>query len=203
MSKLLSTTEMVMNMDYHNTPYSFFGLFQEAWKSVEHQVIKLETKQSYVEKDNASWSKILERKYNEAISLLYKERIVDVDLYFSLLDKNIDFIRCRPIILPITEYLKWEIHCYKFNSIFKEKIYFLFRDSETAIFDEIANHDFMVFDRKIAFIHDYNNDGEILGGWSTTDVTLINNLIMIFSLIKSSSNNYDYFIKRNHINIEF
>lgn len=105
-------------------------------------------------------------------------------------EKKVDFIRCRPVVLPISEYLKWEIECYKLNEQRGERIYFAERND---LFDRYAMHDFMVFDRFGAMVHDYDEFGEIKGGWAVRDIELVDDLIMLFSVIKGSSVNYTMF----------
>jgi len=186
-------------MDYFDSPCLFFSEFIEAWKNVKFQVLKLETKQVYAEHGNKSWEEMIKGNVEKAKDLLPVDRACDVNLYLSLISRQVDFIRCRPIVFPLTKYLQWEVDCYNFNAQFKEQIYFLHREQEENIFNELALHDFMVFDKSVAFIHNYNDNGEITGGWKTRKSEFIENLMFIFGLIKSSSQKYDYFLKANNL----
>lgn len=184
MYKLVSTSEVIANSLYCSTPTKFFANFSDAWNITQGQVLKLETRQIYKEPGNPSYDAMDKGNFSEALQLLPKVRSEDISLYQSLSNKNVDFIRCRPIIKPITRYIQWELECYKFNSIYGERIYFL---DQSPIFDELALHDFMTFDRKIAFVHDYDEFGEIKGGWIINETWKINALICLFSIIKADA----------------
>jgi len=199
MSNLLSTKELSKHMEYFDTPCLFFSEFKNAWNNVQFQVLKLETRQNYTERGSKSLEEMIKGNIENAVNLLPMERACDVNLYMSLKNKNVDFIRCRPVVLPLTDYLKWEIQGYHFNAQFNEQIYFLHRNQEKIIFDKLALHDFMIFDKDVAFIHNYDDNGEILGGWKTINSDYIKNLIYIFGLIKSVSQKYDYFLKINNL----
>lgn len=194
MKNIMSTQQITQLSDYKDSPSGFFKHFCEFWDQVKGQVLKLETRQVYREPGNPSYEELEKSNFNKAIELLPEARKVDIDLYQQLADRKVDFIRCRPVEFPISEYLKWELECYRFNSAHGEKIYFTDR---TKIFDEYANHDFMVFDRKVAVIHNYDQAGEIQGGWIVTNEDQIENLIMLFSIIKASSINYLMYIKKH------
>jgi len=198
MNKLLPTSELIKEMEYFDTPSLFFGEFTTAWKNVKNQVLKLETRQTYFE-NGKSWEALIKGDPEKSLELLAEERSIDINLYLNLMEKCVEFIRCRPIQLPLSEYIKWEFKSYKINAVFNEKIFFLFREDEEQIFNELALHDFMIFDKEIAFIHDYDVNGEIKGGWKTTDNQKINNLLFLYSLIKSSAHDFKNFIKINKL----
>lgn len=200
LNNLLSTEEIGKKSQYFTSPEDFYTNFPSAWKTVGSQVLKLETRQFYYDPNWVEANKSLELynqgKVEEAIKLLYYFRSSDVELYQSLRERKIDFIRCRPVEFPIIEYLKWEIECYHFNSFYCEKIYFSKKSDLEDIFNNVAKHDFMVFDRKTALIHDYNNYGEIQGGWLVVDPIHIDSLIMLYSIIRASSLEYSVFLKK-------
>lgn len=200
LNNILSTKEIGKNSQYFSTPSEFYTNFPSAWNTVKSQVLKLETRQSYYD---ASWkeaNRSLELynqgKFEEAIKLLYYFRSSDVELYQSLKKRKIDFIRCRPVEFPIIDYLKWEIECYHFNAFYCEQIYFSKRNDLADLFDNIAQHDYMVFDRQKAIIHNYNDFGELQGGWLVLDPKYIDNLIMLYSIIRASSLEYSIFLEK-------
>jgi len=180
-------------MVYFDTPGSFFAGFQEAFQTVRSQILKLETKQIYDESGNESfdlWQKGEERL---AIELLPKVKLGEIPLYQDQARRGIEFVRCRPIIFPLSNYLRWEIHCYDFNSSQGEKIFFLDNNRNLELL-EYATHDFMVFDSLIAFVHDYDQNGLIHGGWISKDERIINDLTSLYALIRARSINYKAFL---------
>jgi hypothetical protein len=175
---------------YLSTPSEFFSAFDEPWERVEGQILKLETRQHYREVGNPGYEALQSGDLTKAVRLIPDIRQDDLDLYRSLLEKKVDFIRCRPIIKPLSTYLQWELECYKWNEAHGERIYLLDRSS---IFDNYALHDFMVFDRFVAFIHDYGAEGEIRGGWVVNEEHDVDALIKLFSIVKASSVYYTKF----------
>ncbi len=174
---------------------SFFGRFAPAWSSVSREVLKLETRQEYREPGNPSWEKFAEGDFDEALRLLPQTRSVDVPLYDSLSARGVRFTRCRPVSFPITPYLRWEIACYDFNSKHGESILFVAIEDVAALMSDYLHHDFMVFDDTIAFVHDYDQDGEIRGGWETTDRTSIVELTELFTKFREHSRPYKEFLQ--------
>ncbi len=187
MHSLTSTITITTQSPYQPGAAQFFSFFSDAWSDVRGQILKLETRQTYCEPGNPSYEALERGDFDKALELLPQARSEDVALYASLTRRRIDFIRCRPIITPITEYLRWELECYKFNADHGERIYFLDRSD---LFDEYALHDFMVFDRHVAFIHDYSTRGELRGGWIVKDTAHIDSLLALFSVIKAASVHY-------------
>lgn len=182
--KLTSTLAITVDSTYYSGAAQFFAAFHDVWGVTKGQILKLETRQCYREPGNPSYEALEEGDFHKALQLVPKARSEDIALYQSLSERNVDFIRCRPIVKPLTEYLRWELECYRFNAKHGERIYFLDRSN---IFDEVALHDFMVFDRRIAFVHDYDETGEIRGGWVINEGSKIDSLIMLFSIIKADA----------------
>jgi hypothetical protein len=187
MLNLVPTDKLVENLTYYGNSSDFFSNFPNAWKKVEKQVLKLETRQVYREPGNISFDSLEKGDFDEAVKLISEARKGDVELYQSLASRHILLERCRPIEIPLSDYLKWEVECYKFNSKHGENIYV---SKKNELYEQYAMHDFMVFDDKIAFIHDYDDKGEIRGGWMTTDKNIIANLTNLFLLIKERSTEY-------------
>jgi hypothetical protein len=191
-----STSTIASDYGYIDDASTFFSEFSESWKSVKSQVLKLEQRQTYVERGNVSLELFLEGKVGESIALIPEIRSGDLDLYKNLQSRKVDFFRCRPVQLPLSEYLKWEFECYHFNIKYGEKIYCLDWNVFQNHFDEIIQHDFMVFDHSLAFIHDYDDRGEIQGGWVISKPAHITNLIAVYSLVKAMSLNFEIYMKK-------
>lgn len=191
MNKIVSTSSIITDAEYYSNVSDFFKAFDDPWAKVRGQILKLETKQTYKEPGNASYEALVRGDFELALKLLPKVRTEDDELYQTLAEKKVDFIRCRPVVRPISNYLKWEIECYKLNELQGERIYFT---EQSEIFDRYALHDFMVFDRFGVMVHDYDETGEIQGGWAIRDSALIDALIMLFSIIKASSVYYSEYL---------
>ena len=185
MSNLTSTTEIVRNARRLDSAKDFFALFPAAWREVKGEVRKLETRQEYQEPGNPSWELLKKGDFDGAMKALPATREEDVPLYRSLDERGVRFLRLRPVALPLTDYLRWEIGAYDFNSKHGELIYFVEWDATADLFERYARHDFMTFDDDLALVHDYNENGLIQGGWevnSTADVTALGALYQdIFS----------------------
>ncbi|GAA5578332.1 hypothetical protein JFY64_02485 [Porphyromonas gingivalis] len=182
-----STSEIIKGYSYIASPDLFFENFQKAWKNLRSTVLKLETRQVYSEEGNESYRTLMTKGIEKAIELIPSSRSSDIELYTKLRKENIDFIRCRPIQLPLSKYLAWELECYVFNASHGEKIYCLDYGTNRDIFIQQAQHDFMVFDNTLAFIHDYDLDGRIQGGWKIDQMRDIICLQEIFYSIKQKS----------------
>lgn len=194
MDNLISTQQIASQSDYISGAGNFFSNFREAWNTVSSQVLKLETRQSYLEPGNPSFELLTQNKIEEAIQLIPEVRKIDIPLYDKLNSKHVDFVRCRPVVFPMSNYLKWEFACYKFNAEHGEKIFCVERDKLLTIFETKALHDFMVFDLSKAFIHNYDIDGKIEGGWIVSNREYISSLVQLYSLIRASSMHFSFFV---------
>ncbi len=193
-SNLTSTKNISTMAEYFDTPSSFFENFSSAWESVSCQVLKIESRQTYIEPGNKSYEQMKSGNMDAAIAMIPIVRSSDHELYSNLKDRGVDFVRCRPLTLPLSEYMKWEIECYKYNIRYGERIFITDKKEFQGLFSNLVLHDFMVFDRNIAFIHDYNFLGEIQGGWLIQNQSHIDQLICLFGLIKSVSMEFNYYI---------
>jgi hypothetical protein len=193
MKKLISTIEITSAAKYINTPDTFFKLFKKEWQNVKSQVMKLETRQVYDETGNESFDNWMDGNPKSALKLIYTVRNDDVSLYNELKSKKIKFIRCRPVKLPLSNYLLWELECYKFNTLFGENILFL-EEEHFLKYAHLANHDFIVFDKSHAFIHNYDKNGKIRGGWEIKDQKDVLSLIALYSKIEELSMDFSLFL---------
>lgn len=56
------------------------------------------------------------------------------------------------------------------------------------------HHDFVVFDRAMALIHDYDPSGELVGGWRTSDPVHVDALVNMFRELRARSIPYKRFL---------
>lgn len=190
MNTLSSTSNIVENITYFKTPTSFFANFPMAFDLTRSQILKIETRQSYIENENKSYQEMRKGSFERSLELLEASRKDDKDIYDSLKSRGIDFIRCRPIKYPLSDYIKWELHVYDYNSIYGERIFCCNYEVVKEILKNNILHDFMVFDSRLALIHNYDSDGEIRGGWITYNIDHIIELQKMFIFFKSLCNPY-------------
>jgi hypothetical protein len=174
---------------------AFFSNFQNAWDATRCQVLKLETRQSYQEPGNHSLEAYLKGDQAESERLLVDGLEVDNPLYTSLREHQVDFIRCRPLVFPLSAYMQWEMKTYVYTAAQGVRIGCCNREQLSDFFDSIATHDFMVFDARFGFVHDYDKSGLIRGGWVTDDVSAIVELQKIFIFIKSHCRPFELFVR--------
>ena len=197
MPELASTNDVAQAGERLASAEAFFALFPAAWDAVAREVLKLETRQEYREPGNASWEMLEAGDPEEASRLLPDSRAVDVPLYEALRRRGVDFVRCRPVAFPLTAYLQWELGCYEFNARHGEQILFVASDDVHELLENRGRHDFIVFDDTIAFVHDYDETGEIRGGWAIRDREGIIALRDLFHAFRDRCEDYKIFLKKN------
>lgn len=190
-SNLVSTSSIVSGATYASGAGAFFSQFGAAWNEVRSQVLKLETRQTYRQDGNPSYDAFIAGDMKRAIELIAESVAGDRELYASLRQRRVDFIRCRPVALPMSPYLKWEMKHYEANAGEGERIFCCDIAANESMFSQYALHDFMVFDDVLAFIHDYDESGEIRGGWKTTNADHISELQRLFCWIRGRSVPFD------------
>lgn len=163
--------------------------------------MKLETRQAYREPGNPSWDALDASDFERALKLLPDARAEDVDLYRNLAQRDVSFIRLRPVVFPLSAYLKWELHCYVFNAAQGEQIYFVEYEKHRALFENNLRHDFMLFDDLLGLIHDYDADGLIRGGWETTSPPDIAALTALFEQLLHSAEPFMEFLTRRGVQL--
>lgn len=183
MHELISTSRLIAEGQRLEGGQKFFARFPSGWAAVRREVLKLETRQEYREPGNHSWELLESGDEVGAIKALRAAREVDSPLYASLAQRGVKFIRCRPVRFPLTKYLGWELQCYAVNVEKGELVYLLREAQAEELFQSIALHDFVIFDDCLAFVHDYDERGEIVGGWEVTSSEAVAGLRRIFSVI--------------------
>lgn len=182
---LTATTTIANDATYIAGGGAFFQKFGSAFDLTRCQILKLETRQIYEEPENESFVAMRGGDWELSMSLLAKSRSDDLPLYESLVERGIDFIRCRPIKFPLSDYLRWEMEVLKFNAEHCERVFCCNLDALDFIFLNFARHDFMTFDARVGFIHDYDSAGLIQGGWMVDNQDHILELQKLFVFIKS------------------
>lgn len=179
-----TTTQTIANDygTYHNSPQAFFNSFSHAWNEVRFTIFKIETRQEYREPENQSYQAWMNQEYEKSRLLLAESRACDIELYSSLAKRSVDFIRCRPLVLPPSPYLQWELEIYAINAAYGEHIYVT---QDLTLFQTITLNDFIVFDQNFACIHNYNQLGELQGGWTINSPTNTMELANIAREIKA------------------
>lgn len=183
--------------EYFDDPSSFFANFSSAWDAAVTTVRKLETRQTYREPGNPSWERLVAGDFDKALRLLPEVRQEDVELYESLQKRGIHFLRCRPIVFPLSVYLKWELGCYDFNAAHGEDIRAVEANDVPASLSGALTHDFMTFDTEMAVIHDYDSDGEIQGGWVVRDSVDITTMVRLFDDFARLCIPYEQLLRQN------
>ncbi|WP_298296711.1 DUF6879 family protein [uncultured Litoreibacter sp.] len=184
----VSTTELAGSGERFATAAEFFEKMGGAWSSVRSQVLKMETRQKYVEAESPSWvAWMVENNWAKSMELLEGSREEDVPLYDELKKRGVDFVRCRPVNYPLSPYMKWEFEVFKFNQRHGERIFIANSVAVPSFTADVAQHDFMVFDATVACIHNYDEEGLIVGGWWLKDQRAILELMKIHTYLKSNS----------------
>ena len=148
-------------------------IFRDFYSRIENRVFKLERIQSYTEPDNSSYEQFKKGNWDAAIDLIPEIRMRDANLYMSLFQRNIHWVRVRAIELPPSSYLKWEFKTYNETARYGEKILVcnLMHDRSREMLWNTS--DFMLFDHLGVLIHDYDANGLLTGAWLVEDADLI------------------------------
>ena len=184
---LKSTTQIVKSGKYFASQEAFFSNFGTAFEAARSTVLKLETRSFYNESGNPSFDAMMSGDFEGASSLIPETKLEDKQDYDQLAARYVEFIRCRPITMPLNDYLKWEFLNYDINISYGERIFIINSLGAGDIFDTLALHDFMVFDARFGFVHDYDEAGKLIGGWSIENPEDICALIALHSYIRSNS----------------
>ena len=138
----------------------------------------------------------MEGDLKAAIGKIPASRAVDLPLYNDLCKRRVEFARCRPIVFPRSKYIDWELNVYDYNSQHGERIYCFNFETLSIFVSDFLHHDFMIFDSRLAFIHDYSAEGDIMGGWMVSDPDSIKNLLALFSFAKANSQHFSFFLNQ-------
>ena len=152
---------------------AFIEQHQNLCDTVGNRIIKLERLQSYQEPKNASFEAFVGGDYQRSINLIPQMRAEEAESYTRLFRRGVQFIRIRAVELPLSEYLKWELQTYAVSARYGETI--LLGDITNEPIDGALNQasDFILYDDRHVFVHDYSSEGLLSGGWLIEDVDYI------------------------------
>jgi uncharacterized protein DUF6879 len=145
----------------------FSAEFSQAWSALSFRFLKLECRQSYREiETNESQAAYESGDIERARNLLTCEAEADRPLYDDIAKKGIDYARVRLIQEPLSAYLQYELISYRIRHTMGENIEVVRLPAEVTV-PNGDYFDFLLFDRRLALIHDYGNVGAQSGGWLT------------------------------------
>ena len=193
MINLPRTEKLIDGEEYFDSSSLFFSHFGGAFSATRCQILKVETRQSYQEPGSPTFDALASGDWDKSMSLLEESRSVDLELYQSLRQRGVDFIRCRPISFPMSDYMRWEMEVYRYNSEHCERIFCCNYDAVDTLFERHIQHDFMVFDSRIAFVHNYNEEGLNVGGWKIENQDKIIQLQSLFIFLKAQCQPFEMF----------
>ncbi|WP_216214886.1 DUF6879 family protein [Amycolatopsis aidingensis] len=87
--------------------HDFFPRF---WRITEHDFWKLERRQSFQEKQNASWEAFARGEWDEAMRRLEERSANLKDYYAKVARHGFTTYRVRVVEEPLTPYLQWQLH---------------------------------------------------------------------------------------------
>ena len=157
------------------------------FNAAQGQILKVETLQHYDEGQNQSFQAFLSGEKDKARSLLWAAKSEDRALYSDISSRCVEFLRCRPVVFPMSDYMRWEIENYKVVEELGERVYLCNHISVSELMNSIIQNDFMAFDLRAAFIHDYDKAGRLVGGWEVSVSEDILNLHALFFSLKTMS----------------
>lgn len=154
------------------TPEGFRAAFRGYWSDESlKSVFKLERRQLYQEPDNPSYVAFASNDWERAMALL-PEVAHEEGLRLPIPPWR-HFVRTRALVNPLSDYLRWETRLYDFNALYGEHIVIVDLSDERR--DTVLWHadDFVLFEDRVAFIHDYDSAGVLRGAWQVHDASLL------------------------------
>lgn len=179
--------EIVGRGTYVESSEKFLAAFSGEWKRCRCQLLKFESNGQFCFVDNSSWRAMADGDFDRAIKLIPEARLVDRDIYEDFRDRGVDIIRCRPIEMPLSQYVKWEVQNYFVNMDYGERVFVCNYVAVKEFADRHANRDFIVFDARLAVVHDFDLEGTLQGGWVVENLEDILDLMAAFTFIKSQA----------------
>jgi len=173
--------------EYFGSPQDFLASFGAAYDSVRGQLLKFERRQEYHEIDNQSYDAFRLGDTIRAIELIRQSKKGDDLFYKKLAADRVEITRVRPVKVPRSAYLNWEIENYKISEEYGERIFFFHYEQLAELLESNVRHDFMIFDSRFAFMHDYDERNVLRGGWRFQDLESICKLLTLFAVLKANS----------------
>lgn len=147
--------------------------FRRAWSGLQERFLKLECWQAYQEQPHNRSQQAFQRgEIERARSLLREEAETNSRrLYQDIRERKLDYTRIRLVKEPLTEYLAYEMMSYQIRADMGESIAVLRIDRDVQL-PNAEFFDFLLFDRRIALVHDYGRGdvGVQTGGWLVRNV---------------------------------
>jgi hypothetical protein len=190
MKFLPSTDDLCDTGEYFGSPQDFLASFGAAYDSVRGQLLKYEGQQEYQEINNPSYDAFLRGDMPAAIALIRTSKKGDGPFYKKLATDKVDIVRVRSVKVPRSRYLDWEIENYKVSEEYGERIYFFNYEQLRDLLETNVRHDFMIFDSRLAFIHNYDDHNVLRGGWRLQDFESICKLLTLFAILKANAVHY-------------
>lgn len=157
-----------------------------AFSSAHYQILKFESRQEYAEGEE--FDDTLRREgVAGAIKLI--EPIVEETIHqFDEFErKGLRFIRCRPIAFPPSDYISVQIEVYNRTIHPAAQTIWLNAKSAEEFIKEFADHDFMVFDARLALVYEHDMDGVFVGGWMFDSPKTISEFLALFAFLAAQS----------------
>lgn len=174
----------------------YFSAFSSEWKRCRSQILKYESCMDFCVVDSDSWRAMNAGDWERSLELIPNDRKHDFPLYERFRQDGVDIVRVRPIKSPLSTYVKWEIQNYFINKDQGERIFVTNYIAVKEYADRYANHDFIVFDARMAVVHDIDENGVVIGGWILTNLDAILQLMSAFTFIKSQGHPFDRLFQR-------
>lgn len=180
---------------YMNSMDEFMEQFNDAWNKTNIKFCKYEDRQKYDENGDESLEHYLSGRRAEAIASLADGFEYEVENFKRLQERGAGYVRIRPYVEPLTPYLQWEIMSYQISAKLGQDIR-LFDDAHIAkARREFCVSDFMLFDDHRAIVHNYTDEGLLVGGWLVSDQTHIKRYQTLFNRMLSVTRPLNAFLE--------
>jgi hypothetical protein len=169
---------------------------RDFWRVGKPGSWKLERLQTFQEPDDESWIALSKGDWPEALRLI-EARQTDLEReYRKIADTGFQVYRVRVADRPITPYLQWEFHCFKYRQQAGENIRVISSDKiaqfeKSGIFPEIVT-----LGTGVMYEIWYDDTGTQKGGIRFTDQTLISQCQKVIQDLYTIAEELDDFFER-------
>lgn len=149
----------------------FDRIFDEQWDLMSRRFFKFEGLQYYDEGPESVLVPYLAGRFSEFAERLKSARSEDSPFFASARDRGVEFYRVHAVEHPFTAYLEAEFYSYILSEQLGETILCVSR----AELDQTETYvpDFLLFDNKLALVHEYDQRGTRKGGWCIDDPSAV------------------------------
>lgn len=166
----------------------FCDRYFDCEKVVKSRSFKLERTQVFDEPKNPSYVAYSDGNHDLAWELLH-DCMDDYHAAFETFafQNSISSMRVRAVEFPLSDYLKWELKAYEYIAWYGQSV---------AIFDltkvprddpRWRSIDFNLFDKSDLFVQDYSTEGVLLGGWHSTNSSILDDYAKVAELFVETS----------------